>query len=273
MDAAALADFAAQLSRKWMGGKDHPQTRRHHFNLNSPRQLGEVLFDVLKLGDKPKKTKTGQYATDEQTLLALAAEHEIVQRLLGLPRRHQAQVHLRRRAAQDDLPETGRVHTTFNQAITTTGRLHSQNPNLQNIPIRTEHGREIRKAFVPRDADYLPALRRLFADRAAHHGRAQPRPAMREAFKQGDDIHTATAARVFGVQLEQVTPEMRRKAKMVNFGIIYGISAFGLAQRLGIPRTEAGEIIDQYFAPISRRQALHGPTPSPSPRSMATSKP
>jgi DNA polymerase-1 len=248
VDAAALADFGLQLSKEM---DDAEKTiyllAGTTFNLNSPRQLGQVLFDLLKIGDAPKKTKTGQYATDEQTLAALAGDHEIVRRLLE----YRTASKLKSTYA-DALPEaiwpgTGRVHTTYNQVMTTTGRLNSQNPNLQNIPIRTERGQEIRKAFIPRNgecrllsADYSQIELRILA--ALSH-----EAAMLHAFKAGEDIHAATAARVFGVAPDAVTPEMRRKAKMVNFGIAYGISAFGLSQRLGIPRAEAGEIIDHYF--------------------------
>ena len=248
VEAAALADFAAQLSKEMNEAeKAVYRLAGTTFNLNSPRQLGQVLFDLLKLGGAPKKTKTGQYATDEQTLAALAADHEIVQRLLE----YRAASKLKSTYA-DALPEaiwpgTGRVHTTYNQVMTSTGRLNSQNPNLQNIPIRTERGQEIRKAFVPRSpqyrllsADYSQIELRIIAALSREQ-------AMLEALKAGVDVHTATAARVFGVFPDLVTPEMRRKAKMVNFGIAYGISAFGLSQRLGIPRKEAGDIIDQYF--------------------------
>jgi DNA polymerase I len=248
VDAAALAEFATQLSKEMdEAEKTIYRLAGKSFNLNSPRQLGQVLFDELKIGDAPKKTKTGQYATDEQTLAPLAADHETVRRLLE----YRTASKLKSTYA-DALPEairpgTGRVHTTYNQVMTTTGRLNSQNPNVQNIPIRTERGQEIRRAFVPRggeyrllSADYSQIELRIIA--ALSHEQA-----MLEAFKAGVDIHTATAARVFGVFPDLVTPEMRRKAKMVNFGIAYGISAFGLSQRLGIPRKEAGDIIDQYF--------------------------
>ena len=248
VDAAALADFAAQLSKEMdESEKAVYRLAGTTFNLNSPRQLGQILFDILKIGNAPKKTKTGQYSTDEQTLAVLAADHEIVQRLLE----HRTASKLKSTYA-DALPEaiwpkTGRVHTTYNQVMTTTGRLNSQNPNLQNIPIRTERGQEIRKAFVPRSGEY----RLLSADYSQIELRIiaalSREQAMLEAFKAGVDVHTATAARVFGVFPDLVTPEMRRKAKMVNFGIIYGISAFGLSQRLGIPRKEAADIIDQYF--------------------------
>ena len=248
VDAAALAEFGAQLSKEMDNAeKTIYLLAGTTFNLNSPRQLGQVLFDFLKIGGVPKKTKTGQYATDEQTLAALAADHEIVQRLL----KYRTASKLKSTYA-DALPEviwpgTGRVHTTYNQVMTATGRLNSQNPNVQNIPIRTERGQEIRKAFVPRSSEY----RLLSADYSQIELRIlaalSHEAAMLQAFLDGMDIHAATAARVFGVAPDGVTPEMRRKAKMVNFGIAYGISAFGLSQRLGIPRAEAGEIIDQYF--------------------------
>ena len=248
VDAAALADFAAQLSKE-IDEQERTICRLAGttFNLNSPRQLGQILFDVMKICAPPKKTKTGQYATDEQTLAALAPDHEIVRRLLE----HRAATKLKSTYA-DTLPaaiwpKTGRVHTTYNQVMTATGRLNSQDPNLQNIPIRSERGQEIRKAFVPRgpgylllSADYSQIELRIIAALSRE-------PGLLEAFKTGADVHTATAARVFGVSPHLVTPEMRRKAKMVNYGIAYGISAFGLAQRLGIPRKEAAEIIDHYF--------------------------
>lgn len=218
------------------------------FNIASPQQVGKILFDHLKLIDKPKKTKTGQYQTDEETLTELAAEHEIVQRILDY-----RQIQKLKGTYVDALPQlvnpnTGRIHTSFNQAVAATGRLSSNNPNLQNIPIRTERGQEVRRAFVPRDnkhklvsADYSQIELRVIAHVSKDEG-------MMEAFRSGLDIHTATAARVWGVPVEQVDKEMRRRAKTVNFGIIYGISAFGLSQRIGIPRAEAREIIDNYFA-------------------------
>lgn len=247
-DAVALADFARQLAVEINAlEKNICRIAGREFNLNSPRQLGEVLFDILKICAAPKKTRTGQYATDEQTLAALAPEHEVVRLLLD----HRAASKLKSTYA-DALPETiwpktGRIHTTFNQVMTATGRLNSQNPNLQNIPIRTERGQEIRKAFVPRDrehlllsADYSQIELRIIAALSRE-------PGLLEAFQTNVDVHTATAAKVYGVPLEGVTAEMRRKAKMVNYGIAYGISAFGLAQRLAIPRSEAAEIIEQYF--------------------------
>jgi DNA polymerase-1 len=248
VDAVALADFATQLSKEMdESEKAVYRLAGSTFNLNSPRQLGQILFDILKIGDAPKKTKTGQYATDEQTLAALATDHEIVQRLLEYRTASKLKSTYADALPEAIWPKTGRVHTTYNQVMTTTGRLNSQNPNLQNIPIRTERGQEIRKAFVARSNDY----RLLSADYSQIELRIiaalSREQAMLDAFKAGVDVHTATAARVFGVFPDLVTPEMRRKAKMVNFGIAYGISAFGLSQRLGIPRKEAADIIDQYF--------------------------
>jgi DNA polymerase-1 len=248
VDSAALGEFAAQLSREMEQlQKSICQAAGREFNLNSPRQLGEVFFDVMKICEAPKKTKTGQYATDEQTLMALAPDHEIVRQLLD----YRAASKLKSTYA-DALPtaiwpKTNRVHTTYNQVATATGRLNSQNPNLQNIPIRSERGQEIRKAFMPRDdkhcllsADYSQIELRIIAGLSREAG-------LLEAFRTGADVHTATAAKVYGVAPEAVTSEMRSKAKMVNYGIAYGISAFGLAQRLRIPRREAAEIIDNYF--------------------------
>ncbi len=249
VDAEALAEFAMQLAKEMdVSEKTIYRLAGTTFNLNSPKQLGQVLFDLLKIGDAPKKTKTGQYSTDEQTLAVLATDHEIVRCLL------EYRVATKLKSTYADAlpttiwPATARVHTTYNQVVTATGRLNSQNPNLQNIPIRTDRGQEIRKAFVPRNeehallsADYSQIELRIVAA-------ISKEPALLEAFRSGMDIHTATASRVFGVGPPDVTAEMRRQAKMVNFGIIYGISAFGLSQRLGIPRKDAGEIINQYFA-------------------------
>lgn len=216
------------------------------FNIASPKQLGEVLFDHLKLDPKAKKTKTGQYQTGEDVLQTLN-EHEIIRCILEV-----RQLQKLKSTYVDALPElinetTGRLHTSFNQAVAATGRLSSNNPNLQNIPIRTDKGREVRKAFIARNeeyvllsADYSQIELRIIASMANEE-------AMIEAFKQGIDIHTATAARVYGIDVKEVTPEQRRNAKAVNFGIIYGQSAFGLSQSLGIPRKEAATIIDEYW--------------------------
>jgi len=216
------------------------------FNLASPKQLGEVLFDKLKLDPKAKKTKTGQYATGEDVLMKLSHQHKIVADILGF-----RQLTKLKSTYIDALPQminskTGRVHTSYAQAVAVTGRLSSNNPNLQNIPIRSERGREIRKAFIPRDekhilvsADYSQIELRIVAAISGD-------PNMCEAFKLGKDIHTATAAKVYGIEESEVTKEQRYKAKSVNFGIIYGQGAFGLADNLGISRTEAKEIIDNY---------------------------
>ena len=217
------------------------------FNIASPKQLGEVLFEQLKLVDKPKKTRTGQYATGEEILSKLAIEHRIARRILDY-----RELQKLKNTYVDALPMLispvdGRIHTSFNQTVAATGRLSSNNPNLQNIPIRTEKGREIRKAFVPghddyvlMSADYSQVELRIMASFSKDE-------TMLEAFRQGKDIHAATAAKIFQVPLEEVDDDMRRKAKTANFGIIYGISAFGLSERLSIPRKEAAEIIDAYF--------------------------
>ena len=224
------------------------ETAGREFNLNSPKQLGEVLFDELKLVEKPKKTQTGQYATNEQVLSSLAPKHPIVANLLEY-----RQLSKLKSTYIDALPnsvdaKTGRLHTHYGQVQTATGRLSSNDPNLQNIPVRSPKGREIRKAFVPREgwkllaADYSQIELRILAALTGDEG-------LLTAFKEGQDIHTATAAKIFDVAPEDVTRDQRSTAKMVNFGIPYGISAFGLAQRLGtVSRTEAQEIIDSYFA-------------------------
>ena len=217
------------------------------FNLASPKQLGEVLFDHLKLDPKAKKTKTGQYQTGEDVLTLLAHKSDIVQDILDF-----RQMQKLKSTYVDALPllvnpKTGRVHTSFNQAVAATGRLSSNNPNLQNIPIRTERGREVRKAFIARDedhillsADYSQIELRIIAEISKEEN-------MLDAFSKGIDIHTATAAKVYGINIEEVDSTQRRNAKAVNFGIIYGQSAFGLSQNLNIPRKEAAEIIEQYF--------------------------
>ncbi|HEU0064991.1 MAG TPA: DNA polymerase I, partial [Flavisolibacter sp.] len=225
------------------------------FNLGSPKQLGEVLFEKLKLDPKARKTKTGQYATGEDVLRKLAVVHPVADNILAY--REYTKL---KSTYVDALPllinsKTGKVHTTYGQAVAVTGRLASNNPNLQNIPIRTDRGREIRKAFIPGDenhilisADYSQIELRIVAALSGD-------PNMCEAFRQNKDVHTATAAKVYGIEEEAVTKEMRRKAKSVNFGIIYGQGAFGLADNLGISRTEAKTIIDNYkkeFAGITR---------------------
>ena len=222
-------------------------TAGQEFNIASPKQLGDILFEKLKLDPKAKKTKTGQYMTGEEVLSKLEAEHEIASLILDF-----RELQKLKSTYVDALPalispKTGRIHTSFMQAVTATGRLSSKDPNLQNIPIRTVRGREIRKAFIPRDenhlilsADYSQIELRIMAAFSKDES-------MLDAFNNGLDVHKATAAKVFHVPLEEVTSDMRRKAKTVNFGIIYGVSAFGLAAQLAISRTEAKEIIDQYF--------------------------
>lgn len=216
------------------------------FNIASPKQVGEVLFDKLRITDKAKKTKTGQYVTGEEVLESLRGKHEIVGKILehrGLKKLLGTYI--------DALPllinkETGKIHTSFNQTVTATGRLSSSNPNLQNIPIRNEDGKEIRKAFIPDDgceffsADYSQIELRIMAHLSGDTN-------MIEAFREGDDIHAATAAKVYKIGIDEVTREQRSKAKTANFGIIYGISVFGLAERMNVDRKEAKELIDGYF--------------------------
>ncbi len=222
------------------------------FNIASPKQLGEVLFDELGLAEKAKKTKTGQYKTDEQTLSTLEGKHPIISDILAWREASKLKSTYLDALPTHIVAETGRVHTTFHQLVAATGRLASTDPNLQNIPIRSEAGRKIRKAFVPRESqisnlkfeilscDYSQIELRVMAALSQD-------ATMIDAFQHGADIHTITAAKVFVVEPDDVTSDMRRTAKMVNFGIIYGISAFGLSQRLAIPRTEAASIIDAYF--------------------------
>ena len=218
-----------------------------HFNMGSPLQLGKILFEKLDINPKPKKTKTGQWATGEEVLSRLVDEHPIVSQILEF-----REMQKLKSTYIDALPQLigpdGRVHTSFNQAVAATGRLSSTNPNLQNIPIRTARGREIRKAFIPGDssrlilsADYSQIELRMMAHFAED-------ATMIQAFREGKDIHTITASKIFKVELDKVDSDMRRKAKTANFGIIYGISAFGLSQRLSIPRKEAVDLIDAYFA-------------------------
>ena len=222
------------------------QIAGYDVNVSSPKQIGELLFDKLKIVDKPKKTKTGQYVTDEETLESLKNKHIVVEKILsyrGLKKLLSTYV--------DALPKlinskTGKIHTSFNQAVTATGRLSSSNPNLQNIPIRDEQGKEIRKAFIASEnniflsADYSQVELRIMAHLSKDES-------MIRAFQNDQDIHAATAANIYKIPIEQVTSEMRRKAKTANFGIIYGISVFGLSERLSISRQEAKELIDGYF--------------------------
>ena len=247
IDETFLNDYSKELEREAKIAEESVYKQAGvRFNLASPKQLGEVLFDKLQLDAKAKKTKTGQYATGEDVLLKLAAQNKIVDDILVF--REYTKL---KSTYVDALPlminkKTGRVHTSYGQAIAVTGRLSSNNPNLQNIPVRTDRGKEIRKAFIPRDkkhilisADYSQIELRIVAAISGD-------PAMCEAFRSNKDIHTATAAKVYNIEEKDVTKEMRYKAKSVNFGIIYGQGAFGLADNLGISRTEAKEIIDNY---------------------------
>lgn len=245
-------DFLKSLSKDLDNDIAHLEQRIYEsagveFNIGSPKQLGEILFDKMKLVDKPKKTKTGQYSTAEDVLSYLAKDHEIIKNVLdyrGLTKLKSTYV--------DALPEqvqrtTGRVHTDYMQTVAATGRLSSNNPNLQNIPIRTERGRQVRKAFIPRNdeytllaADYSQIELRIIAALSEEN-------TMIEAFKNGEDIHASTASKVFNVPIEEVTREQRSNAKTVNFGIIYGVSAFGLSNQTDLSRSESKELIDTYY--------------------------
>ncbi|OUN77447.1 DNA polymerase I [Alistipes sp. An54] len=250
IDTEALALYAVELNRKLaeLEAAVRAEAGEPNLNINSTRQLGEVLFAKMRIAEKPKMTRTKQFCTDEEYLQSFAHKHRIVDLILeyrGVKKLLSTYV--------EALPQlvnrrTGRIHTSFNQAVTATGRLSSTNPNLQNIPVRDEMGRRIRKAFIPSDedhlllsADYSQVELRLMAHLSGDE-------ALIAAFEHGEDVHAATAARLFNKSIDEVTPEERRRAKTANFGIIYGISAFGLSQRLEIPRKEAKEIIDGYFA-------------------------
>lgn len=249
IDCDALAEYAVELNRRLSELEQQIRTEAGEptLNINSTRQLGEVLFAKMRIAEKPKMTRTKQFCTDEEYLQTFAHRYRIVDLVLeyrGVKKLLSTYV--------EALPQlvnrtTGRIHTSFNQAVTATGRLSSTNPNLQNIPVRDEMGRRIRKAFIPSDddhlllsADYSQVELRLMAHLSGDES-------LIAAFEHGEDIHAATAARLFHKRLDEVTPEERRRAKTANFGIIYGISAFGLSQRLEIPRKEAREIIDGYF--------------------------
>lgn len=253
LDKEAMAEFSIRLQKDIETFEnDIYELAGERFNLNSPKQLGDILFIKLAIDDKAKKTATKQFATGEEILSKLVHKHPIVQKIMDY-----RMVQKLKSTYVDALPllinaKTGRLHTSFNQTVAATGRLSSTAPNLQNIPIKTEQGREIRKSFVPRgegytliSADYSQVELRIIAHLSGDEG-------MIEAFSQKQDIHAATAAKIYGIELADVTSDMRRNAKSVNFGIIYGMSAFGLSEQLQIPRAEAGEIIKQYFIKYPR---------------------
>ncbi|MBR1711815.1 MAG: DNA polymerase I [Alloprevotella sp.] len=252
LDTAALRETERLFTERLLEiEEDIYEMAGYEFLITSPRQVGEVLFGELKLSDKVKKTKSGQYSTSEEVLQSLRTKHPIVQKILdyrGLKKLLSTYVEALPKLVN---PATGHIHTSYNQAVTATGRLSSSNPNLQNIPVRGEDGREIRKAFIPEpgcvffSADYSQIELRIMA----HLSRD---PGMIAAFREGDDIHAATAARIYKKDIADVTRDERRKAKTANFGIIYGISAFGLAERMGVPRGEARELIDSYFKTYPR---------------------
>ncbi len=248
LDPRALHEYAGELRRQIVALEEEIIALAGvEFNVSSPKQLGEVLFERLKIDPNARLTKTKQYSTNEEVLTQLKERHPIVEKVLdyrGLKKLLNTYVETLPTLIN---PRTGRIHTSYNQAVTATGRLSSNNPNLQNIPIRDENGREIRKAFIPSDgehlflsADYSQIELRIMAALSED-------PQMLEAFAHNQDIHALTAAKIYKIPVEQVTSEMRRKAKTANFGIIYGISVFGLSQRLNIPRSEAKELIDGYF--------------------------
>ncbi len=247
LDAEAFREIGEDFTARMLKVEEEVYALAGHpFLITSPRQVGEVLFGELHLSDKAKKTKSGQYSTSEEILQKLSAKHPIVEKILayrGLKKLLSTYVEALPRLVR---PDTGHVHTSFNQAVTATGRLSSSNPNLQNIPVRGEDGREIRRAFVPEEgevffaADYSQIELRIMAHLSQD-------PALIQAFNSGADIHAATAARIFHKDIGDVTKDERRKAKTANFGIIYGISAFGLAERMGVGRQEAKELIENYF--------------------------
>ena len=247
LDLKALSELSGLFTEELLSiEKEITEMAGTTFNINSPKQIGEVLFDRLKIVDKPKKTKTGQYKTGEEELEKMRSKHPIIGKILeqrGLKKLLSTYV--------DAFPlliseQTGKIHTSFNQTVASTGRLSSTNPNLQNIPIRDERGREMRKVFIPDEgcifvsSDYSQIELRIMAHLSGDSN-------MVEAFNKGQDIHAATAAKIFKIPIDEVTGDMRRKAKTANFGIIYGITPFGLSERLNIPRSEAKELIDEYF--------------------------
>jgi len=253
LDKEALRQFAVELEASLLELRDSIyELSGEEFNISSPKQLGEILFDKLKISSDAKRTKTKQYSTGEEVLVRLTDKHPVVGKVLEFRTLKKLLSTYVEALPKMINSRTGFIHTSYNQAVAATGRLSSNNPNLQNIPIREEKGREIRKSFIPRSeenvflsADYSQIELRLMAHMSQD-------PLMIDAFQRGEDIHTATAAKIFEVPPEQVTKEQRGKAKTANFGIIYGISAFGLAQRMNIPRTDAKHLIDSYFNTYSR---------------------
>lgn len=247
LDKSALAEYSKKLTNELISIESEIyKEAKIEFNINSAKQVGEVLFDKLQIVEKPKKTKTGQYVTSEETLQNLKNAHPIVGKILdyrGLKKLLSTYVDALPQLVD---PKDGKLHTSYNQTVTSTGRLSSSNPNLQNIPIREDQGKEIRKAFIANDgckflsSDYSQVELRIMAHLSNDSN-------MIDAFNSGEDIHAATASKIFKVPIELVTSDMRRKAKTANFGIIYGISVFGLAERLNIPRSEAKQLIDGYF--------------------------
>ena len=255
IDTAALKETSLLMSERMNAiEQEIKQLAGVDFNVSSPRQVGEVLFERLKITSKAKKTKTGQYTTSEDVLQSLRSKHPIVEKILehrGLKKLLSTYIDA---LPQLINPQTGYIHTSYNQAVTATGRLSSSNPNLQNIPIRDENGKEVRKAFIPDDgceffsADYSQIELRIMAHLSGDEN-------MIEAFRQGHDIHAATAAKIYKLPIEEVTSDQRRKAKTANFGIIYGITVFGLAERMEVSRGEAKELIDEYFATYPKVKA------------------
>lgn len=248
IDEASLAETSKVFTERMEAiEQEIREVAGQELNISSPKQIGELLFDQLKIDSKPKKTKTGQYVTDEATLLALKSKHPVVEKILDYRGYKKLLSTYIDALPQLVNPRTGHIHTSYNQAVTATGRLSSSNPNLQNIPIRDENGKEVRKAFIPDEgelffsADYSQIELRLMAHLSQDKN-------MVDDFNSGHDIHQATAAKIFKVPIEDVTSTMRRKAKTANFGIIYGISAFGLAERMEVSRGEARQLIDDYFA-------------------------
>ena len=248
LDTNSLAEFSVELEKSINDLKSLIfNVSETEFNIDSPKQLGEVLFDQLALDEKAKKTKTGQYKTDEQTLVKLSNKHAIVKDILAYRQQKKLQSTYVLALPKLLSSKSNRLHTTFMQTVAATGRLSSTNPNIQNIPIKTQMGKEIRKSFIARNSEY--------AILAADYSQIELRiiaalsgdKSMISAFKNNIDIHSTTAAKVFGVALSEVSQDMRRKAKMVNFGIIYGITQYGLAKQISVSNDDAQQFINSYF--------------------------